>query len=1032
VIQVAEMNHSTATLLSGESLNQTKLISLPDSLSGICYLYIFTDGFNTVYENNNENNNILRSTGFIELLKPDLAVSNISIPAIDSTGLPIDLTWEVTNLGQGVVQNRNWTDRIMLSFSPVFNLNSVTQIATLNYDGYLEPGDSFTKEMFVTLPDSIPGPYYIFVQLDCFDEIYENQSEANNVGRSGTTIQILRPDLVITNLVVPSAASSGEPINLEWATKNSGPISILNKSWTDRVLLSPHPSYYQGADTTLGNKILTGSLQPSESLVSQLTVDIPEGLEGDYYVHVYADFNENIDENILENNNVTDTPLHLTISSWADLKVMNIQMQDTALAGSNIPLDFIVKNIGTKGVNDKSWMDKVYISRLPVWDPGSANFLRAFEKSISLAPNSTYDVSSSINLPSGLTAGVHYIFVFTDEENTVFEYTGENNNIKRSDPVYITPLPPVDLVAMNVTNSDSAGSGQPINVQWTVKNKKNANTALSWYDAVYLSTDSIWDKNTDVFFGKRLHYGQLGYGESYNCNQTFYLPNGLSGDYYLLVVADFEQVNNDDNLINNWRSMTNTSNVMQTTFIKLTPPPDLQVTAFIVPTQAVTGTPFKIQWTAKNMGIGDIVNGSWTDKIYLSTDFNINTGDILVGVKTKMGPLLINQSYNDSLEISLPNNLSGNYIMLIKTDGDNTVFEMNENNNTKYLFIVISQPPPSDLFVLDIINPVSVVVGESATIHWTVKNIGQNPANGTAKDMVYFSSDPFWDIDDVLFGSYQSSISLVPDAEIIRSLTAKVNDLPIGYFYAIVRTDVLNGIYENDENNNISTSNRTLYADVRELPIGVLTADTLKDFENLYFRIPIADSLSNETMLTTLKADSINGSNEMYLTHDDMPTRITYDYSSGNPYQGNHELIVPSVTDGNYYMLLFGSTLAGNEQQIDVKAEILNFEIRSVNPSSGGNTGQVTLKITGSKFDPLMQISLENGVNSIIADNLMFIDYSKLFATFELTGILPGVFDLVIEKQNGDTLSLQDGFEIVEGSSPNLSIYIILINSLEI
>ena len=1023
IIPVAELIYSAVTLLSGESLSQTKLISLPDNLSGAYYIYVFTDGSNTVYENGNENNNTLRSSGTIQLLKPDLAVGKISVPPVDSSGMPVDITWRVTNEGQGIVYNRNWTDRIMLSYSPVYNPNSVIPIATLNYDGFINPGGSFTKEMFVTLPDSIPGPYYIFIQLDCFNQIYENLSEENNIDRSESTIQIMRPDLIAKDLVAPVSATSGTTIDVAWTTKNTGPVSIFNSSWTDRVLLSPHPLYAQGANTTLGDKVITGSLLTGDSLANQLSVNIPEGLQGDYYLHVFTDFTDNVDENINENNNITDAPIQITIGPWADLQVMNVQWPDTALAGSNIPLDYLVKNTGTKGIAGKSWVDKVYFSTVPVWDPGSATFLRAFEQSISLDPDSNYRINSTINLPAGLSAGIHYIYVFTDAENNVFEYSGENNNIRRSGPVYIDPIPPVDLAIMNISNPDSGSSGQPINIQWTVKNVKNSNTVLSWYDAVYLSTDSIWNKNTDIFFGKRLHYGALGYGESYNCSQTFYLPNGMSGDYYLLAVADYDQANNDDDLINNWRSKTNAGNVMQTINMKLTPPPDLQISVLTSPTQALTGIPFKVRWTAKNPGPGELVNGTWSDKIYLSTDYTINSGDILIGARTRTGSLGINQMYNDSVEITLPNNLSGNFIIIIKTDGDNTVYEMAESNNTKYSFIVISQPPPADLFVTDIIPPVSVVVGKSATVQWTVKNIGQNPANGTVKDLVYFSPDPVWDTDDVLFGFYQSGMSLTPGTEITRSLTAKVNDLPMGYFYAIVRTDVLNGIHENNEDNNFSASNGTLYADVRELPLGVLTADTLKNLENLYFRIPVADSLNNETMLATLKADSINGTNEMYLKHNNMPTRITYDYTSGNPYQGNQEIIVPSVQNGNNYMLLYGNSSAGNSQNINVLAEILTFEIISVEATSAGNTGLVTLKMRGSNFSPQMTFLLKK-TNSILSSEIQFVDRTEVYATFNLRGADTGFYD-VIAKTCMDSDTLIHSFEIIQGMKSELGLNVI-------
>ncbi|HOY32699.1 MAG TPA: CARDB domain-containing protein [Bacteroidales bacterium] len=1025
VIQIVELHHTLLTLLPGDSISHTQSVLLPDSLSGSYYVYIYTDWSNSIFENGSEYNNVSRSPSSILIDKPDLAVYDINAPAADSGTQTIPVSWKVINTGSGMVQNRNWTDRIMVSHSPVFDPDSVFQITVLNYSADMGSGETASRQVNVSLPDSIkPGTYYVFVYVDGYNQIYENYSETNNIGHSAGTIQILRPDMIVRHLQIPSSANTGDSVSITWVTKNNGTSSVLNKTWHDRVFLSYYSSYYQGANTLLADKGFTGTLHPGDSITSQIMVFIPEGIQGDYYIHVFTDFNDNIDEIYNKNNNVADSIIYLEINAWPDLQVTNIQITDSAMAGQQIPMIITVKNTGTKSIIDKTWIDKAYISPVSDWDPGSSVFLRSFVQSFSLAVDSTYEINTSVNLPGGIGSGIFYIYVFADAEDTVFEHTTEYNNVSKSDPLFINPPPPADITVLSVINSDSAYSGQLISVYWSVKNIAPAGTLSSWYDAVYLSGDSLWNENTDLYLGKRYHYGQLGYEESYSASQSFVIPNGVSGDYYLLVVADYQRVNSDANLSNNSRARS-IYGPMITTHISLTPPPDLKVTLFTVPLQAVTGIPFTITWTAQNLGPGVIQNNSWTDKIYLSSDLVINSGDLLIGSKTRMEAIGASQTYTDSLQITLPNNLSGNYVMLIMADAADALYESSETNNSDYSFVVVSQPPPADLVVSTITHPDSVVVGKTTTIQWTLRNTGQNPANGIVKDMVYFSDDPVWDIGDVLFGSFQSGVSLGTDEEILRSVTAKANDLHYGLYYVFVRTDVLNGINETDENNNSTAASEMIFADIRELPLGVTLSDTLNDLENLYFRIPIDYSQNNETMLTTLKADSVSGANEMYLKHDDMPTRIIHDFSSGNPYAGNQDIIVSSLFSGNYYMLLYGSTLTGNQQHIEVKAEILVFQILSLNPVTGGNTGTVTLEITGSKFDPDMEVRLENGSTVIAANDLMYVDYSKVFATFDLTDIQPAVFDLIIEKSNGDTTSLQQGFEVVAGTATQLGVNII-------
>ena len=41
------------------------------------------------------------------------------------------------------------------------------------------------------------------------------------------------------------------------------------------------------------------------------------------------------------------------------------------------------------------------------------------------------------------------------------------------------------------------------------------------------------------------------------------------------------------------------------------------------------GQPFRFVWQVSNIGVGPTYS-SWTDKIYLSTDFNIDANDINV------------------------------------------------------------------------------------------------------------------------------------------------------------------------------------------------------------------------------------------------------------------------------------------------------------------------------------------------------------------------------------------------------------------
>jgi hypothetical protein len=124
-------------------------------------------------------------------------------------------------------------------------------------------------------------------------------------------------------------------------------------------------------------------------------------------------------------------------------------------------------------------------------------------------------------------------------------------------------------------------------------------------------------------------------------------------------------------------------------------------------------------------------------------------------------------------------------------------------------------------------------------------------------------------------------------------------------------------------------------------------------------------------------------------------------------------------------MMLYGNTQTTNHQDISVLAEILAFGIRAVNPSTGGNTGQVTLKITGSKFDPAMIIKLKHGTTVLVANQVQYVDRSLVFATFNLADTQTGMYDVIAKKSTGDSVALISGFQIVAGVPSNLSVYVV-------
>ncbi|HAW50137.1 TPA: hypothetical protein DCX16_04230, partial [bacterium] len=94
---------------------------------------------------------------------------------------------------------------------------------------------------------------------------------------------------------------------------------------------------------------------------------------------------------------------------------------------------------------------------------------------------------------------------------------------------------------------------------------------------------------------------------------------------------------------------------------------------------------------------------------------------------------------------------------------------------------------------------------------------------------------------------------------------------------------------------------------------------------------------------------------------------------------------------------------------------LLGITITDAKPKSGPNIGTFTLSILGGNLNSIFQIKLtRNSLPDIFAEKIEKITKNKLLATFNLKGALPGIRNIILINQNGDTASLPLSFCIIE------------------
>ena len=158
----------------------------------------------------------------------------------------------------------------------------------------------------------------------------------------------------------------------------------------------------------------------------------------------------------------------------------------------------------------------------------------------------------------------------------------------------------------------------------------------------------------------------------------------------------------------------------------------------------------------------------------------------------------------------------------------------------------------------------------------------------------------------------------------------------------------------------------------------------------------------------------------MFIRGSFVPTPAQYDYRFEIPNYGNQQIVMTDVTDTVYYLMVRCVSPNPVLQNIQLKAVKLPFAILNVHTNSGGNIGNVTIRINGSLFRDSMTAKLSNGVTVIQASSVYFTNSTQVFATFNLQGKPLGIYDVTLVKPDLSTAVLPNGFSVVPPNNGGL------------
>ncbi len=345
------------------------------------------------------------------------------------------------------------------------------------------------------------------------------------------------------------------------------------------------------------------------------------------------------------------------------------------------------------------------------------------------------------------------------------------------------------------------------------------------------------------------------------------------------------------------------------------------------------GETFELTYTVVNEGGSTpLTQSGWNDLVYLSRDPLLDLrADRYLGQIGHQGGLAAQDSYEITREYALPPDLLGPWYVIVVTDpvrsgygGIGGVYEGDAERNNALESpqpILIELPPPSDLLVTQITVPTTGRTGEPVQLQWTVINNSQEAVVGSWADTAYLSADAAWGLQDAALGRIPFVGRLEPGESYTSVLDTIVPPVEPGDYRVIVRTDIFNQVHEGvNEENNRTVSADAISMGVDRLELGIPLDTTLNEGQQKLYRIAVP---AGQTMRIILTCDDSTATNEVYVSHETVPTSISYDVAYQGALSASQVAVVPDTEPGEYYILVNGFAVPQAETPVTLLAEVV-------------------------------------------------------------------------------------------------------------
>ncbi len=446
-----------------------------------------------------------------------------------------------------------------------------------------------------------------------------------------------------------------------------------------------------------------------------------------------------------------------------------------------------------------------------------------------------------------------------------------------------TVIPPPDLVESSVSVLTTAPvSGGTLSVSDTTTNSGQGVAANST-TGFYWSTDG---KTLGTLLATRLVSTLAAAASSGPVATTFTLPTNVSGTYYMIACADY----NDSILETNYANNCTASAPMQVAGADL-----IESSVSVATTTApVSGGSLSVSDTATNQGLG-IAATSQTG-FYLSTDGK-TLGTLLA---TRIVGTLAAAASNGPVTttITLPRSIGGTYYMIACANYSDSMMETNYTNNCKAsaAFQVIGTDLIESSFSVLTTAPGS---GGKLSVSDTVTNQGSGTASTSTTGF-------YWSTDGKTLGTFLAT-------RVVGSLAAGASNGPVtttitlptnlnGTYYMIACANYNDSLLETNYANNCTAS----------APIQVAGADLIESSFSVTTTAPVSGGKISVSDTAANQGLGIAGTSTtgFYFSTDGktlgtfLATRVASTLAAGaNSGPVTTTITLPTNLNGTYYII---------------------------------------------------------------------------------------------------------------------------------